>query len=99
MVKLYIYNHQEAFEYGITKMPYLEPVVEIREKCNCIELFGYIRHNDDGVYHTVIEVYEITPDEFVVCYRDTRELFDISEAVYVVVELDGEEIFQLHTVH
>jgi hypothetical protein len=93
MVKLHLFNHQEAFEYGITKnLTRLEPVVRITERCNCIELYGEIKHVDGGNYHTVIEVYEITPEEYVVSYGDTRELFDVSEWVFVVVQLNDEEV-------
>ncbi len=93
MVKLYTFNHQEAFDYGITTEMYcLEPAIEIIEKCDCYERFGYIRHNNDGYYHTVIKLFRLDDDNYIVVYGDSRELFDISERVYVVIEADDREV-------
>jgi hypothetical protein len=91
MVKLDFYNHEEAYEYGITNLPNLEPIVEIIEKCNCY-VHGSVKHVDGGNYHSIVKLFEITPNEFIVCYGDTRELFDISERIYVVIQLNNEVI-------
>jgi hypothetical protein len=91
MVKLDFYNHEEAYEYVITNLPNLEPVVEIIEKCNC-HVYGSVKHVDGGNYHSIVKLFEITPNEFIVCYGDTRELFDISERIYVVIQLNNEVI-------
>jgi len=92
MVKLEFYNHEEAYEYGITSLPTLEPIVEIREKCNCSEIYNEIKHVDGGNYHAVVKLFEVAPKEFIVSYGDTRELFDISERLYIVVKLNEEPV-------
>ena len=91
MVRIYVFDHQEAYRYGITKLPELEASVEIVERCDCYETHGRIMHLNGGRYHAVIRLFEITPEEYVITYEDTREPFDVEELLYIVVELDNEE--------
>ncbi len=90
-VSLYVYGYEEKVE-GLIK---LVPFVQIYERCNCIELFGSIRHNDGGHYHRIIRVFRITPDIFVVSYEDSRDIFYASETRFAVVSVDGEPIGEI----
>jgi len=89
-VSLCIYDYDEAYEQGVTHLVELTPFVRIHEKCDCLERFNDVRHNDGGWYHSIICLYQITPHIYIATHEDTREAFGAYELRYVVVYV-GEE--------
>jgi hypothetical protein len=90
-VSLYVYDYEEAKE-GVDCLVELTPFVRIYEKCDCMERFNNIQHNDGGWYHRIIRVFKITPKIYIASYEDTRDVFYASELRYAVVLVDGEPI-------
>ena len=91
-VSLLTWDYEEAKEYGVDCLGELAPIVKIYERCDCMERFNDVRHNDGGWYHRIIRVFKITPEIFVVSYEDSREPFYASELRFVVVSISGERV-------
>jgi hypothetical protein len=89
-VSLYAYDYEEAKEEGVDCLVELAPFIRIYEKCDCIERFGTIYHNNGGWYHRIIRVFKITPNIFVASYEDTREAFHASELRFAVISVNGD---------
>jgi hypothetical protein len=91
-VSLCVYDYEEAEEYGADCLRELVPIVKIYERCDCIERYNDIRHNDGGWYHRIIGIFKITPEIFVVSYEDSREPFYASELRFAVASVNGEQV-------
>jgi hypothetical protein len=87
-VSLYVYDYEE----GVDRFIELTPFVRIYEKCDCLERFNDIRHNDGGWYHRIIRVFKITPEIYIASYEDTRDTFYADELRYAVVYIGGDAI-------
>ncbi len=91
-VSLCVYGYEEAKEQGVDCLVELTPLIRIHEKCDCLEKFNDIRHNNGGWYHSIVCLYQITPHIYIATYENTREAFSADELRYVVVYVGGEAV-------
>jgi hypothetical protein len=79
-----VFTYADVYE---AKLPFLEPLIELREPCNCWELHGAPMCNNGGNYHSIIKIFKIneTGSLFLVVFTDTREFFSEYEVKYIVV--------------
>jgi hypothetical protein len=91
-VALYVYDYEEAKGLGVDCLAEPTPFIRIYEKCDCMERFNTIRHNDGGWYHRIIRLFRITPEIFIASYEDSRDVFYASELRYAVVLVNGERV-------
>ncbi len=69
-------------------LPDPKKVMVIRERCNCWDLYGDIKHNNGGNYHSEIRVYEIPEGYYLFVYGNTREYF-VGDEYYGYIILVG----------
>ncbi len=69
-------------------LPDPKKVLVIRERCNCWDLYGDIKHNDGGNYHSEIKVYEIPDGYYLFVYGNTREYFVGDEYYGYIILVD-----------
>jgi hypothetical protein len=77
-------------------LPDPKKIFEIREKCNCWEMYGGPMCNNGGNYHSVIKVYEIpNTDYYLFVYGNTREDFIGDEYSGIIVIINGEPVYSI----
>jgi hypothetical protein len=87
---VYGLNKKDWLTELVDRLPVIEPFMEIKELCNCWEAYGSPMCNNGGNYHSVIQLYQITPCISLALFKDTRELFNVEELLYYIIEIDGE---------
>ncbi|MFZ8787872.1 hypothetical protein [Thermocrinis sp.] len=77
-------------------LPDPKKIFEIREECNCWEMYGGPMCNNGGNYHSVIKVYEIpNTDYYLFVYGNTREDFIGDEYHGIIVIINGEPVYSI----
>ncbi len=73
----------------IEKLP--DPRFVIQERCNCFELYGDIKHNNGGNYHSETRVYEVpNTNYYIFVHGNTREYFVGDQYEEMIVIVNGE---------
>jgi hypothetical protein len=93
-VSLYVYDY-DTEERWVQSLNILTPKATICERCDCVERWGDVRHNDGGWYHSIIRLYQITPHIYVASHEDSRDAFSASELRNVVIFVKGEPVGKL----
>jgi hypothetical protein len=80
--------------YDCDELGSLEKVCKIVEACDCYELYGSIKHNNGGNYHSVIEVWRIPNTNFYIfIYGSTRETFEGDDFYTYYILVDGKPMY------
>ena len=77
-------------------LPNPKKIFEIREECDCWEMYGGPMCNNGGNYHSVIKVYEIpNTDYYLFVYGNTREDFIGDEYSGIIVIINGKPAYSI----